>query len=286
MARRLLIMAAVGISLGTAGLHVFGGGPEFHEPALASALAPEWKAGFSTIWHQITAFLLLNALFLFATGLSPQLNRGMLLLIAAQNLSFGILFLAYGWVRLGTPFVLMQWLIFFGIAALTGVAARSRQPAIEISEVEVPTNTKHVLTGADFMDAYARSLPHSGNARAVLQSLWGRTPRWVQWLLALRNLIVAPFGLVTGPRKLSQETEFIGMLPVLSETDDRVVLGLNDRHLDFRIVVDLQPQNSSGKRMVMTTLVKTHNVFGRLYLMIVKPFHRIIVPTIMKTTGP
>jgi hypothetical protein len=286
MAKRLLVLTAAGVSLLTAGLHVFGGGPEFHEPALASALDPAWKAAFSTIWHQVTAFLLLNAMFLAATSLSPKLNRGMLMLIGAQNLSFGILFLFYGWMRLGSPFILMQWLIFFAIAALIAAAAWLREPLIRVEETPVDARSRSVLAGADFMDAHTRSLSHPKNALAVARDIFGRSPRWVHQLLALRNLIVAPFGLIRDPGAVLPTNECIGIFPILSQSPERAVLGLDDKHLDFRIVIELLPE-TVGRRVVLTTLVKTHNIFGRLYLAVVKPFHRIIVPAMLRNAdGP
>jgi hypothetical protein len=48
--------------------------------------------------------------------------------------------------------------------------------------------------------------------------------------------------------------------------------------LDFRIVVDVTPPGS----VTATTLVKTHNWLGRTYLAIIMPFHRLIVPTLLR----
>jgi len=58
-------------------------------------------------------------------------------------------------------------------------------------------------------------------------------------------------------------------------------LGLDDRHLDFRIIVDRREVNS-GFRLRATTLVERHNVFGRLYIAVITPFHRLIVQSVMK----
>jgi Protein of unknown function (DUF2867) len=38
----------------------------------------------------------------------------------------------------------------------------------------------------------------------------------------------------------------------------------------------------AGQQVTATTLVKTHNVFGRLYLAIILPFHRLIVPAMLR----
>ncbi len=117
MSRGLLFGAGFA-SIAIAGLHVFGGGPEFHLPALESALNPAWKALFSTIWHQVTAFLVLNGLFLILAGRSAHLNRSLVTLIMVQNAIFGVLFLGYGWLRLGSAFVLSQWSLFLPLALI------------------------------------------------------------------------------------------------------------------------------------------------------------------------
>ena len=68
----------------------------------------------------------------------------------------------------------------------------------------------------------------------------------------------------------------IGLFPVLSETPDRLIAGFDDHHLDFRVIVDV------GEEVTATTVVKTHNLFGRLYLAVVLPFHRVIVRHLLR----
>src|SRR3984893_18916012 len=93
-------------------------------------------------------------------------------------------------------------------------------------------------------------------------------------------MIVAPLGLKTsGARETVRE--MIGMFPVISETPDRLVAGFNDRHLDFRVVVDVAPFGHD-KRVTLTTLVLTHNLLGRAYLTIILPFHRPIARIMLR----
>ena len=73
----------------------------------------------------------------------------------------------------------------------------------------------------------------------------------------------------------------IGLFPVISETPDRLVAGFNDRHLDFRVVVDIA-NSDTVRNVTATTLVKTHNWLGRTDLAIIVPFHRLIVPTLLR----
>ena len=71
------------------------------------------------------------------------------------------------------------------------------------------------------------------------------------------------------------------MFPVISQSAAQVVLGLNDRHLDFRVLVEVEELGMGQQAVTASTAVRTHNLLGRVYLAIVKPFHRIIVPAML-----
>jgi hypothetical protein len=73
----------------------------------------------------------------------------------------------------------------------------------------------------------------------------------------------------------------IGIFPILSQAPDRLVAGFDDRHLDFRVVVDVAP-SGPGQQVTATTLVLTHNMLGRIYLAIIKPFHRLVVAAMLR----
>ena len=58
-------------------------------------------------------------------------------------------------------------------------------------------------------------------------------------------------------------------------------MGLADKHLDFRLAIDVSALDERRREVVATTLVRTHNLLGRVYLAIVLPFHRRIVPSMI-----
>jgi hypothetical protein len=60
-----------------------------------------------------------------------------------------------------------------------------------------------------------------------------------------------------------------------------LVAGFNDKHLDFRVVVDVAAAGP-GQSVTATTLVMTHNLFGRCYLAIILPFHRLIARAMLR----
>ena len=153
---------------------------------------------------------------------------------------------------------------------------------MKVHEVEPDVDTAALLAGAQFADAFRIDLASTKlDARTAAQRMLGRSPRWVEILVALRNRLVAPFGLKTPDPTGSGASGTIGIFPVVSETQDRVVLGFDDGHLDFRVVVDVAACGA-GQSFTLTTLVLTHHLFGRAYLAIILPFHRLIARTMLR----
>jgi|SRR5690554_4983252 len=117
--------------------------------------------------------------------------------------------------------------------------------------------------------------------------------KWVGALFALRNKIVFIFGLKTPGSKWeiqSQRDNFrfeqgqrIGLFKVLERTENEVIFGEDDKHLNFRIslLVEQQKNSSQLKNLTFSSLVEYNNWFGRLYFLIVKPFHKLIVVEIL-----
>jgi Protein of unknown function (DUF2867) len=160
--------------------------------------------------------------------------------------------------------------------------ARKLGFAMTIREVEPDVDREHVLAGAQFADAFRVTVTDAKlTARAAAERIFSRNPRWVQSLLDLRNAIVAPFGLKTSGADGVSAQGMIGLFPVLCVTPERLVAGFDDHHLDFRIVVDVAPVGD-GREVTATTLVLTHNWFGRAYLTAIMPFHRMIAKALLK----
>lgn len=136
------------------------------------------------------------------------------------------------------------------------------------------------LTDATFIDAYQVVAPTPLSAENFARAAFEKPPTWISHLLALRNAAVAVFGLKTG-REAGDPRDWIGIFPVEAMTPDRIVLGFDDKHLDFRVVVDVA-RKDNGCEITATTLVREHNLFGRIYLTTILPFHRAIVPVLLR----
>ena len=154
-----------------------------------------------------------------------------------------------------------------------------------VREVAPAVDAATLLAGAQFADAFQIEIDDRNlDARCAAERMMARQPRWAEALLALRNFLVAPLGLKASGATPNAPRDMIGIFPVVSETPDRLIAGFNDRHLDFRIVVDVTAPGDA-RQVTATTLVKTHNRLGRTYLAIIMPFHRLIVPALLRQVG-
>ncbi|MFH1343122.1 MAG: DUF2867 domain-containing protein [Pseudomonadota bacterium] len=152
---------------------------------------------------------------------------------------------------------------------------------MNVREIKPTVDADALLSGAQFADAFGLEVGgHALDARQAAERMMARAPRWVDALLTLRNILVAPFGLKTSGAAATAR-DMIGIFPVISQTPDRLVAGFNDSHLDFRIVVDVAT-HGAGQQVTATTLVKTHNRLGRTYLAVILPFHRLVVRAMLR----
>ncbi len=136
------------------------------------------------------------------------------------------------------------------------------------------------LPGADWADCY--ELLFLGERMTALEAArraLGTAPQWIRSLLALRNRVVAPLGLRAAAS--ASNASLIGAFPILRGREREAVLGFDDRHLDFRIVVEVRDGPADSQVIGVTTLVRRRNLFGYLYLAAVTPFHKAIVPALL-----
>ena len=151
-----------------------------------------------------------------------------------------------------------------------------------VHEVTPAIDLNTLLAGAQFADAFSIAIDNPAlDARHAAERMMARQPRWIETLTSLRNILVTPLGLKTSGESRTAPREMVGIFPIVSQTPDRLVAGFNDKHLDFRVVVDLQ-NSGNARNVTLTTLVKTHNWFGRTYLAVILPFHRLIAPALLR----
>jgi hypothetical protein len=162
---------------------------------------------------------------------------------------------------------------------LLRTALRAAAEGAAVRQVETPAELISAagLPRVDFTDTFALRLP-PGSSRDVED--WHRaliasgSPAWVNALMAVRNRVAQGLRLETAGA--SGDNSPFTLLP---RTGDALVVGADDRHLDFRGVLRVV-----GDDLHFATVVHEHNALGRAYLTLVKPFHRRVVPALLRRT--
>ena len=100
--------------------------------------------------------------------------------------------------------------------------------------------------------------------------------------MGLRDTLVAGFGLKTAKQLAAPSADAsdkrVGIFKIYAATAQEVFLGENDKHLDFRISVQLRPATAgSTPQLIVSTVVHCHNLLGRSYITLIAPFHRQVV---------
>jgi hypothetical protein len=155
-----------------------------------------------------------------------------------------------------------------------------------VAQVDLPQCSvlKPLYAKAGFADAFAIELPgHATDdaGRLATHMLMGQ-PRWVGWLIALRDKLVAGFGLKTSSALRDDvAADRIDFFRVYDRRRHEIILGEDDRHLDFRLSV-LVEETALCRRLVATTVVNFNHLGGRAYIAAIAPFHRLIVKSTLR----
>ncbi|MEI2455283.1 DUF2867 domain-containing protein [Lysobacter firmicutimachus] len=134
----------------------------------------------------------------------------------------------------------------------------------------------------DLADAYSIELPPgvSQSPEELARFMFAHAPGWSRALMGLRDLLVAGLGLKTVAQLTAttpeQAAQRIAFFKIYSRRAGEIVLGEDDKHLDFRLSL-LCPPAPRGRRLTVSTVVHCHNRLGRGYLFVIAPFHRPIV---------
>ena len=124
----------------------------------------------------------------------------------------------------------------------------------------------------------------------IIVKLIKSIPKWFKFLLNLRNAIARIFRLKTGkianvyqnPEKLDfKQDQSIGDFFIFLKGKNHLIAELKDKHLDFRFSILIRQEDGTTK-VSFTTIVKINNIFGKVYFFLISPFHRLIIPKILK----
>ena len=154
---------------------------------------------------------------------------------------------------------------------------------IEAHAVPIPSDSvlAPLYVGADLLDAFSIHLPAGANddLEVLVRAGFERPAGWIRALTRVRDAMMATVG-VKSSRAIGAAAAargpVIGYFPLLSKSAGELVVGEDDRHLDFRVAVLVRTDAQGGRELVVVTVVHCHNRLGRTYLAVIAPFHRAI----------
>jgi hypothetical protein len=162
-----------------------------------------------------------------------------------------------------------------------------------VTSIEIPDTSevrRHVASSY-FHDCYEVVLNAEGrSAMELYLAVVSRTPEWVNFLMTVRNRIVALVGLKNlghiGAFENSKSAssyrvgDRVGIFSLLHLSDREIVLGDSDKHLNVQVSVC---KVASGEResVAVSTVVHVHNALGKIYMLFVAPIHRLVAPAIL-----
>ena len=167
-----------------------------------------------------------------------------------------------------------------------------------VTAIEVPGNSEisRHLPDAHFHDCYELAIESATpSALEIYLAIVSRTPAWFNSLMAVRNRAVSLVGLKnlghlgainpSKPASAYRVGDRVGIFSVLLLTDKEVIFGDSDKHLNVKVSV-CKLSDGDRKSVAVSTVVHIHNALGRLYMLVVAPVHKRIVPAMLSRAPP
>lgn len=139
----------------------------------------------------------------------------------------------------------------------------------------------------DFSDCFGMTIERTDiNISDVVNCFFTASPGFVTQLMKARDKIARLAGLKTGDDAKREKVTFepgkeIGLFKMYNCNDREAIIGADDKHLNFRVSLYLNPGKTSTE-ILISTVVFFNNRWGRLYMRVIKPFHKMVVPGIIK----
>jgi uncharacterized protein DUF2867 len=170
---------------------------------------------------------------------------------------------------------------------------RCQEFGMHVVECDFPSGSmldRDLIAISYFHDSYRAPLnrPELGIVD-IFFAFFGHEPLWMKLTLIARNAVARLAGLeaptvaeIMTPEVRTNYSvgEKIGPWPIFFLGDNEIVAGRNNKHMDFRVSV-LKAVDGVAPSVVVSTVCTVHNLFGKIYLFFIVPFHRKGVQLLM-----
>jgi hypothetical protein len=164
----------------------------------------------------------------------------------------------------------------------------------KVTPIRFPENSliQESLQFSTFKDAYSISFKAYKMVKPeeVMKCFFTSMHPLVRIAFSLREVFATLIGFKKCNRhKISWELqnytgtigESMAFLTILDKTDTELLTGQDDRPLDFRISFLVRTYTEKTE-IVIATSIQIKTWYGKVYLVIIKPFHKLIMPLVLK----
>lgn len=133
----------------------------------------------------------------------------------------------------------------------------------------IPTNSLiEKYLPADYVDSYSREIVCNQKItpEKFRNLAFNQLPKWIDWLMNLRNAIVKSL-------RLDTKSRFTNMVSDKNEHEE--IFGVPDSHLDFHVSMWCSEYKNGKQELKITTIVKYNNRLGRMYFSLLDHFTKL-----------
>jgi hypothetical protein len=147
---------------------------------------------------------------------------------------------------------------------------------------------------AGYVDAFACEVDtaHEISPDEIMVAFWSMEVGWVRALFRLRDFLVRFVGLQGAEgmdfdefKRTIRQGGSYRFMSVAAKNDHETVVLLSDKHLDAWLSVHVADTGTGARRQKKVsaiTAVRFKNNLGRLYFFVIRPFHAVIVKTLLE----
>lgn len=140
---------------------------------------------------------------------------------------------------------------------------------------------KNYLSNIDYSDTFSKEIEEENTVEELYLKLVSKKSKLVEILMTIRNKIVSLFKIksVESDEQNSNLSvgKKVGLFTIYEIKENYIVSGEKDKHLDFCIIF-----KKEDKKVYLSTYVKYNNFFGKVYMNMIKPLHKVLVKKSLK----
>ncbi|MBN1117416.1 MAG: DUF2867 domain-containing protein [Bacteroidales bacterium] len=160
---------------------------------------------------------------------------------------------------------------------------------------EFPFNSeaKKYLPNTHYLDCFEGILPENTeyNHEEFVACFFYKWPAWIRFLFTLRGALAKILNLEHDNSQIVSSSELpelelsegsmLSIFSVCMKTENELIFRVDDEHLSA--VLSFYLEHSNTNKLIVSTQVEFNNFKGRFYFWLIKPFHKLIVKSQLKT---